>query len=79
MIDELSEFFKTLSDNFLSVKTQMDQVRGEYDRLSQQSREQRQVSKQEKSQQLEVSLLVKYYFSKISHRKLKRNGTLRLQ
>ena len=61
MIDELSEFFKTLSDNFLSVKQQMDQVRGEYDKLTRQSQATRQSIQQEKQKQLEVISLNNNY------------------
>lgn len=58
LIDELSEFFKTLSDNFLSVKQQMDQVRGEFDRLSGESQEKRRLLIQERNEVMEVNMQV---------------------
>ena len=57
----------------------MDQVRGEFDRLSLQSQEQRQGILKEKSLQLEVTSVIASKLLMILDRKLKLNGTLQLQ
>lgn len=41
MIDDLSDFFKNLSENFNSVKLQLDKGRGEFEKLNRRSEENR--------------------------------------
>lgn len=54
----MSDFFKNLSENFNSVKLQLDKGRGEFERLNRKSEENR--SKNE-NERIELVQVIRYY------------------
>lgn len=54
LIDDLSDFFKNLSENFQSVKLQLDNVRGEFARMNKKSEENRTKNESSRSEMIQV-------------------------
>ena len=57
LIDDLSDFFKNLSENFNSVKIQLDKGRGEFEKLNQKSEDNRNANENDRNDFVQVMMI----------------------